>query len=80
MIREPTRWSAGFLIAGLTNALLHFVTFVDFGFVGGYATIFRLVIHDGAGIMVGTPLLLSSPPIVLLGPFIQSSRPFNSFS
>jgi hypothetical protein len=58
MIREPTRWSAGFLIAGLTNALLHFVTFVDFGFTCGYATIFRLLIHDGAGIMVGTPFLI----------------------
>lgn len=61
MIHEPTRWSAGFLITGLTNALLHFVTFVDFGFVGGYATIFRLVIHDGAGIMVGTPFHLILP-------------------
>jgi hypothetical protein len=40
MIRQPTRWSAGFLITKLTNSLLHFVTFVDFGFIYGYATIF----------------------------------------
>lgn len=68
-----------FSITGFANARLHFMTFVDFGFACGYATIFRLFIQQGVGILVGIPFtLLPLTP----GPAhpIQLSHPFNSFS
>jgi hypothetical protein len=37
-----------FSITGFANARLHFMTFVDFGFACGYATIFRLFIQQRA--------------------------------
>jgi hypothetical protein len=58
IICQPTRRSDGFLVIK-TNALaLHFVTFVDFGFVYGCATILWL---KNAEVLVGIPSIYRPP-------------------